>query len=59
MRRAIVNIRSRVELKTFRIASPRSKTVWEGDKAVKTRKAEARARGPRMNTIKRASVRDG
>jgi hypothetical protein len=59
IRRAIVKMRSRVELNTFRMASPRSKTVCEGDRAVNTRKAEARARGPRMNTIRRASVREG
>ena len=59
IKRAIVKMRSSVELNTFRIASPRSRTVCEGERAVNTRNAEARARGPRMNTIKRASVREG
>jgi len=57
--RAIVKIKRRVELNTFRMASPRSRTVWEGDKAVKTKKADASAKGPRTKTISRASVLEG
>lgn len=35
-----------MELKTFRMASPRSRTVWSDDRAVKTKPDEAIARGP-------------
>jgi hypothetical protein len=47
MKREMVKMRRRVELKTLRMASPMSRTVCEPERAVKTRAEEAIARGPK------------
>lgn len=48
--RAIVNMRSRVELRTFRIESDTSRTFWDPDNAVNTRPEEAMASGPILSS---------
>jgi hypothetical protein len=46
MKRDVVNMRRSVELRTLRIASPTSRTVWEPERAVKASADEVTARGP-------------